>query len=557
QDSSLTHSTLQLRATMSAIRHPCLIMGQCPSNFEGRNTQIRNRKIPLALQELREMDARLQGFVGAQLDSTLSEKVRRQWLESRSNFQDVVFTLALQGFMPEKLRHDAVVLAADVLLRWQRLAGESEALIAHLARVSPDPKIRELAGTLAKARAEWSRQVNMPEPNPKAIAIARNKVEEQEVQLAGLSREFKDQRTNRTLEWRQVRDALPTGSALLSLRGFQRFDLKTGKPREPHWLALLIPAGAKDESAIILKDIGPIAAVAEQFARLRKAEERKIACQFMTRRAARRLYALLFGELDGEFFKYGTLYLAPDGMLDLVAFSRLVLPDGCYWIEREWLRQIRAGRDLVGWGERSEPQHEIPASTVGVRSSPQPTALVAFGAIDYGEFPDAASASRSNVPVFSGGKHSATGGSDLEPLTSTTQTTPTTTSPPVFSEIPGDLNQRLREAREIFSPLPATRPEVAAIAEMYEELTNHPAKVYTGREASDYRLRNLPEVPRVLHLATHGFFLSEKAERTDRPMTLGGLALAGANRGMAGETGPDGEDGILYALVLRLALFRG
>ncbi|VFN01145.1 MAG: hypothetical protein BECKG1743E_GA0114224_103848, partial [Candidatus Kentron sp. G] len=31
-------STLQLRATMSAIRHPCLIMGQCPSNFEGRNT---------------------------------------------------------------------------------------------------------------------------------------------------------------------------------------------------------------------------------------------------------------------------------------------------------------------------------------------------------------------------------------------------------------------------------------------------------------------------------------------------------------------------------------
>ncbi|VFN07360.1 MAG: RHS repeat-associated core domain-containing protein, partial [Candidatus Kentron sp. G] len=39
QDSSLTHSTLQLRATMSAIRHPCLIVGRCPSNFEGRNTQ--------------------------------------------------------------------------------------------------------------------------------------------------------------------------------------------------------------------------------------------------------------------------------------------------------------------------------------------------------------------------------------------------------------------------------------------------------------------------------------------------------------------------------------
>ncbi|VFN07134.1 MAG: type I restriction enzyme M protein, partial [Candidatus Kentron sp. G] len=44
--SSLTHSTLQLRATMSAIRHPCLIMGQCPSNFEGRNNPINRPSRP-------------------------------------------------------------------------------------------------------------------------------------------------------------------------------------------------------------------------------------------------------------------------------------------------------------------------------------------------------------------------------------------------------------------------------------------------------------------------------------------------------------------------------
>ena len=50
QDSSLTHSTLQLRATMSAIRHPCLIMGQCPSNFEGRNTNWSLDNVVLAAQ---------------------------------------------------------------------------------------------------------------------------------------------------------------------------------------------------------------------------------------------------------------------------------------------------------------------------------------------------------------------------------------------------------------------------------------------------------------------------------------------------------------------------
>ncbi|VFN06424.1 MAG: hypothetical protein BECKG1743F_GA0114225_112303, partial [Candidatus Kentron sp. G] len=30
--------------TMSAIRHPCLIMGQCPSNFEGRNNKVPHKK---------------------------------------------------------------------------------------------------------------------------------------------------------------------------------------------------------------------------------------------------------------------------------------------------------------------------------------------------------------------------------------------------------------------------------------------------------------------------------------------------------------------------------
>ncbi|VFN08002.1 MAG: hypothetical protein BECKG1743D_GA0114223_112322, partial [Candidatus Kentron sp. G] len=59
QDSSLTHSTLQLRATMSAIRHPCLIMGQCPSNFEGRNTNpdpqtdLVGRVLPARIKKVR------------------------------------------------------------------------------------------------------------------------------------------------------------------------------------------------------------------------------------------------------------------------------------------------------------------------------------------------------------------------------------------------------------------------------------------------------------------------------------------------------------------------
>nr|VFK21907.1 MAG: CHAT domain-containing protein [Candidatus Kentron sp. LPFa]VFK35055.1 MAG: CHAT domain-containing protein [Candidatus Kentron sp. LPFa] len=281
-------------------------------------------------------------------------------------------------------------------------------------------------------------------------------------------------------------------------------NFKTGNRDEPCWLALLIPAGAKDESAIILKSLGPAGLVDEAFARLRATESKE---------DAQALYALLFGELDGELAKYDILYLAPDGMLDLVAFARLVLPDGRYWIERQQLRQIRAGRDLVGWSERCEPQHEIPASTVGVRSLP-PNGPGGPRGYRLRRVPDG-------------------WGSRLE---RSIPATPTNTLPPAASEMLPAMNQHLREARDAFSPLPATGPEVGIIAERYEELTNHEAVVCTGTDASDHRLKHLSEPPRVLHLATHGFFLEN------------GLALAGANRGIMGETGTDGEDGILYAL---------
>ena len=565
--------TLAARKHVLGTEHPDTLSTQ----LKLAGTYINNRKSPLALQELRRMDASLQGFVNAQLDSTLSEKVRRQWLQSQSTFQHAVFTLGVAEIMPTKLKADAMALAADVLLRWQRLAGESEALIAHLARVSEDPKVRELSGRLAEARAAWSRLVNVPEPNPKAIADARTRVEEMEVQLAGLSREFKAQRTNRSLEWRQVAAALPSGSALLCLRSFQPVDFKTGDTDDPRWLALLIPAAAKDESAIILKDLGPAGLVAEAFARLGATESEE---------DAQALYALLFGELDGELAQYETLYLAPDGMLDLVAFARLVLPDGRYWVQRQRLRQVRAGRDLVGrastMGEPAE-NPSLPSLALGPgipcrdNGKGSPTHLVAFGGIDYNEFPTATVAERSRGtvadqpldsargPSSSVANHgsapltnhgSTTGGSRSNVLmfprgkrsTPATPNTPTNTPPPMASDIPPSMNQHLREAQDVFSPLPATRPEVAAIVRMYKQLTNHRVKVYTRTRASDYRLQHLPEPPYVLHLATHGFFLEERSERTDRPMTLGGLALAGANRGIMGETGPDGEDGILYAL---------
>ncbi len=69
-----------------------------------------------------------------------------------------------------------------------------------------------------------------------------------------------------------------------------------------------------------------------------------------------------------------------------------------------------------------------------------------------------------------------------------------------------------------------------------------------GGHASEQRLKTLATAPRVLHLATHGFYLRATAQRIERPLVLSGLALAGANAGLREKIGPDGEDGILYSL---------
>ncbi|VFM96607.1 MAG: Tetratricopeptide repeat-containing protein, partial [Candidatus Kentron sp. G] len=483
---------------------------------------IEQGKISQALAHLREMDGRLQGFVGGQLASTLSERVRRRWLRSESDFQDVVFTLGVAGVerseppvLSGQHKREAVELAADVLLRWKRLAGAGEAIIARIARTSGDPKVRKLAVALAKARSQLAHQVNRPEPDPEAIANARAEVERREVELASLSGAFQRHLAERGVNWRQVQAALPEDAALLSLRLFQPIDFKTGEPGEPRWLGIVIAKGSGADGGLHMEDLGPVAAITPAIAGLYGAP----------RSAARDLYARLFGKLDEKLANYQHLYIAPDGILELAAFARLVLPDGRYWAERQQLHRLRTGRDLVGL---ASPMEDDDA----------PNRLVAFGGIAYDCFQTnaegkcdppgnlrAAEPARPVMPVPSGDGYLA-------------------------------MNRRLREEHKTFETLPATGPEASITVQRYRKFSNHPAKAWYGVKASEGRLKTLlgpsARPPRVLHLATHGFFLQGRSGRTERPITLGGLALAGANRGMEeGKLGPDDEDGILYAMEAR------
>lgn len=106
-----------------------------------------------------------------------------------------------------------------------------------------------------------------------------------------------------------------------------------------------------------------------------------------------------------------------------------------------------------------------------------------------------------------------------------------------------------------FAPLPETGPEIEAIARLRREASgpDSPIEQLVGAAATKSRLLALAPRARFLHLATHGEFggaadgpapaaSSDDAVRGFAPLTLCGVALAGANA-VAGDDGR--RDGIL------------
>src|SRR5262249_50057244 len=90
--------------------------------------------------------------------------------------------------------------------------------------------------------------------------------------------------------------------------------------------------------------------------------------------------------------------------------------------------------------------------------------------------------------------------------------------------------------RERFRPLPGTEKEGRAIGAALPG-----SALRMGEQATEAAVK-AARAPKILHIATHGFFLSDPSD--ENPLLRAGLALEGANL----RIGAEGEDGVLTAL---------
>jgi CHAT domain-containing protein len=248
----------------------------------------------------------------------------------------------------------------------------------------------------------------------------------------------------------------------------------------------------------VLIDLGPTPPIDEAIEQLRQSMSDPRDDHARDRGHA--LYALTMAKIAPALGGATSVLIAPDGALNVVPFAALVDDHGDYLIKRFTFTYLTSGRDLLRLTHQVRPRN--------------PGAIFADPAFDAGAGPTAA------PTTLSRGRRS------------------------------NDL------ARQIWKPLPGTAQEADEIIHRLPSLA-----MYRGARATETALKAL-HGPKILHLATHGFFLDDQqplaaapaspssiqstpsyGEAYENPLLRAGLVLAGANQLASGD-----DDGILTAM---------
>lgn len=226
------------------------------------------------------------------------------------------------------------------------------------------------------------------------------------------------------------------------------------------------------------------------------------------------IYNLIWKPLETCLTEGQTVWFAPSGTLNQIAFSAIVDADGKYLSDKYDLKQVSTTAKILN------SDNEFKLSEIAL-----------FGGIRYDE----------SATLLAKTANAIQGKDEF---------------------ISRALTDDLQRGGESWNYLEGTLNEVSDIKSIAEK-KNVKVRYFTGSQAMEeqFKAMNGKNSPQILHIATHGFFfpdpesnqeiLSETQNNfklSDNPLNRSGLLFAGANHSWKGEKLPDGlEDGILTA----------
>jgi CHAT domain-containing protein/Tfp pilus assembly protein PilF len=399
---------------------------------------------------------------------------------------------------------DSTALAVTVLLQRKGRVIDAAADMQAALRRRTDAESQALLDELNGVVGQLARLVlNGPQKTAveeyrKSIAALEGRKEQLESQIGRRSAEFRAASVPVTFE--AVQAAIPASAALIEFAAYRPFDPAVdmvaaafGKLR---YAAYVVHRAGPPRGV----DLGDAATIDKAVEALRSALGDPARTD--VRQLSRALEDAVMRPLRGLVGDSTHLLISPDGALNLVPFEALLDERGRYLVQRYRCTYLTSGRDLLRMQVARESQH-----------GPLIVANPAFGE---------PAASTAPIPGPTGG----TGGQRRS-----------VTSARDLSEV-------------YFAPIAGTAREARAIGLLFPDAT-----VLARERATESSLRQFG-APRLLHIATHGFFLQyagvapkpgapESGGGPGRdPLLRAGLALARAN--VRGGTEPD--DGVLTAL---------
>ncbi|MBD2593657.1 tetratricopeptide repeat protein [Nostoc spongiaeforme FACHB-130] len=436
--------------------------------------------------------------------ATGSEKSKQDYIRTFSGTTDSIVSLSLQE---ARNNPTATSLALTTVLRRKGLVLDAVADSIQILRAQLDknPETQKLFSQWLQVQQQLSALIYSQ--SGKQTANLKTQLEELEAQrekleaaISSKSAEFRQQ--TQPVQLAAIQAKIPKEAALVEIVQYQPFNAKAKTDAQKFGKPRYAAAVLRSSGEPKWLDLGEAA------------EIDKLAIDFRTALATGRIFKKLARTLEEKLIApirpllgdASHILISPDGQLTLIPFEALKDEQDKFLIQSYAFSYLTSGRDLLRFN-----------SNVNNGSAP-----VVLADIDYNN-----------------------------------QTQTVASAKP--SGVRGSQNPRSGELANLaFDSLPATKEEAAAIKKV---LPN--AKLLLSKDATETAVKQLQN-PSILHLATHGFFITDVEQNlnasldleltprpkevieVENPLLRSGLALAGFNQRKQATNNND--DGVLTAL---------